>query len=234
MAELYFPGKNPLGQIVTAGTPPRPVTIVGVAATSKYDDLDEPPTPFIYLALSQNYRSGVEIIARTKGDPERFVEPYRKAMRGMGLKVMVEPVTLAQWVDLNLFGLRIATWAVATLSAVGLVLAMVGLLGAVSYSVGERKKELGIRVALGAQRRQLLTMILRQTAVVSAIGIAIGLAMGTVAAALLQSEFYQMGALEWTVLAPVAAIMMGLALAMAYLSARPWIKVDPMEAVRHA
>jgi ABC-type antimicrobial peptide transport system permease subunit len=111
---------------------------------------------------------------------------------------------------------------------------MVGLAGAVSYSVGQRKKELGIRVALGARRGQLLAMLMRQSAMVAGTGVAIGLALGTVAGALLQSQLYRMGAVEWTVLLPVTTAVMGLALAMTCLSAMPWLRVDPMQAVRHA
>jgi putative ABC transport system permease protein len=130
--------------------------------------------------------------------------------------------------------MRAITWGGELLSGLGLLLAMVGLAGAVSYSVGQRKKELGIRVALGARRGQLLAMLLRQSAVVAGAGVAIGLALGTVASTLLQSQFYRMGAVEWTVLLPVTAAVMGLALAMTCLSAMPWLRVDPMEAVRHA
>ena len=123
---------------------------------------------------------------------------------------------------------------VGILSGLGLLLAMIGLLGAVSYSVGERKKEFGIRVALGARPGQLLGMVLRQTAMVAGAGIAVGLLLGIAVTVALQSQFYRVGAIEWTVLLPVGMAMMALSLAMAYLSARPWLKVDPMEAVRHA
>jgi predicted permease len=234
MAEMYWKGKNPLGEVFMVGKPRRPVTIVGVAANTKTDTGEETPGPFVYLALSQDYRPGIEVIARTRGDPRLWVEPLRKAMRGLGLKVMIEPVTFAEWVDLNLFGMRVITWCGELLSGLGLLLAMVGLAGAVSYSVGQRKKELGIRVALGARRWQLLAMLLRQSAVVAGAGAAIGLALGTVASTLLKSQFYRMSAVEWTVLLAVTAAVMGLALAMTYLSALPWLRVDPMEAVRHA
>jgi ABC-type antimicrobial peptide transport system permease subunit len=110
---------------------------------------------------------------------------------------------------------------------------MVGLAGAVSYSVGQRKKELGIRAALGARHGQLLAMLLRQSAVVVGAGVAIGLVLGTVASTFLRSQFYRMGAVEWTVLLPVTVLIMGLALVMTCLSAMPWLRVDPMQAVRH-
>jgi predicted permease len=234
MAEMYWKDKSPLGEAFMVGKPPRPVRIVGVAANTKNDTGEVQPGPFVYLPLSQDYRAGVEVIARTSGDPKLWVAPFRKAMRGIGLKVMIEPVTFTQWVDFNLFGMRLITWGGELLSSLGLLLAMVGLAGAVSYSVGQRKKELGIRVALGARRGQLLAMLVRQSAVVVGVGVAIGLALGTVAATLLKSQFYRMGSVEWTVLLPVTAVMMGLALAMTCLSAMPWLRVDPMEAVRHA
>ena len=234
MADMYWKSKNPLGEVFMVGKPLRPVTIVGVAANTKNDTDEEKPGPFVYLPLSQDYRSGIEVIARTSGDPKRWVQPFRQAMRSLGLKVMIEPVTFAEWVDLDLLGMRVITWGGQLLSGLGLLLAMVGLAGAVSYSVGQRKKELGIRVALGARRGQLLTMLLRQSAVVTGAGVAIGLALGTVASTLLRSQFYRMGAVEWTVLLPVAAVVMGFAVAVTCLSAMPWLRVDPLEAVRHA
>jgi putative ABC transport system permease protein len=99
--------------------------------------------------------------------------------------------------------------------------------------VSERKKELGIRVALGARPHQLLKMVLRQTLVIAGAGIAVGIFLGIGATMLLQSEFYGVNAIEWTVLAPVAALMLALALLVAYLSARSWITINPMDAVRH-
>ena len=119
------------------------------------------------------------------------------------------------------------------LSGLGLLLAMVGLAGAVSYSVGQRKKELGIRAALGARRGQLLAMLLRQSAMVVCVGVAIGVTLGTLASGLLKSQLYRVGSVEWIVVLPVTATVIGMALATTCLSAIPWLKVDPMDAVRH-
>jgi ABC-type antimicrobial peptide transport system permease subunit len=113
-------------------------------------------------------------------------------------------------------------------------LATIGLFGAISYSVSERKKELGIRVALGAQPRQLLTMILRQTLVIAGTGVAIGILLGVGITMLVRSQFYEIGAVEWSVLVPVGVAMLAVSLLVAYLSARPWITINPMESVRHA
>ena len=146
----------------------------------------------------------------------------------------LRPVTFDDWVNLALLPERVIAGCEALHSALGVLLASVGLFGAVSYSVSERRRELGIRTALGAQPRQLLIMILRQTAVIAGIGIAIGVLLGVGATALLHSRFYGISAMEWTVLLPVSVVMLAMALLIAYFSARPWIAIDPMEAVRHA
>lgn len=234
MAEMFWPGKSALGKTVLAGKPARQITVIGVAANSKYDDIDEALQPFLYYDLSQNYNLSVNVLVRTRGDPKLWLAPFGKALHDLGLKIMVNPITFDAWVNLNLFGERMTALGVAIFSALGLLLAMMGLLGAVSYSVGERKRELGIRVALGARPGQLLGMVLRQTATVAGAGIVIGVLLGVGATVALRSQLYQVGPVEWTVLLPVGAAMMALSLAMAYVSARPWLKVDPMEAVRHA
>jgi predicted permease len=234
LADLLWPGQNAIGRTILLEKPIKAFTVVGVAATSKYEDIDEEPSPFLYYALSQNYQANVSVMARTAGDPKTWLPEFRKAMRGLGLKIMVDPIGFDQWIEFNLFTQRAAALAADILSALALALAIVGLAGAISYSVGERKKELGIRVALGARPWQLLRMVLRQTALVAGAGIAVGILLGVVATTLLESQLYRIGAVEWTVLIPVGGAMLALSLLVAYLSARRWLMVDPMDAVRHA
>lgn len=144
------------------------------------------------------------------------------------------PATFDSWLNLTLFGERITAGCVAALSGLGLLLAVIGLFGAISYSVSEQKKELGIRVALGARPGQLLRMVLSQTLVIAGTGVALGILLGVVASTLLRSAFYDVSAVEWIVLVPVSIAMLGISALVAYLSARPWIAINPMEAVRHA
>jgi predicted permease len=234
MADMFWPGKDPVGRVIVADNPRRNFTVVGVAADGKYLDLDEPARPFLYYALSQHYQGGVNVIARTKGDPRIWVEPFAQALRSLGLKIMIQPVTFQSWMNLTLITERITAGCVAALSALGLLLAIIGLFGAISYSVSERKKELGIRVALGASPWQLLQMVMRQTVFIAGAGVAIGIVLGIGGTILFRSQFYGIGAVEWTVLLPVGAAMLALSVLVAYFSARPWIRINPMEAVRHA
>ena len=150
MADMFWPGQDPVGKAIFAGEPEQKVIVVGVARNGKYLDPDESPQPFLYYALSQHYLGVINVIARTKGDPCTWIEPLARALRGLGLKVLIQPVTLENWMALTLLTQRVAAGCAAILGALGLMLAVSGLFGAISYSVSERKKELGIRVALGA------------------------------------------------------------------------------------
>ena len=233
MADEFFPGQDPLGRTISAGEPARTFTVVGVAGNGKYVDIDEAPGPFLYYALSQNYQEGVDVVARTHGNPNLWVKPLARSLTALGLKIMIRPVTLEGWMNLTLLPQRLAAGCVGALSALGLLLAVIGLFGAISYSVSERKKELGIRVALGARPGQLLQMLLRQTLVLAGTGVAIGLALGIAGTLVFRSQLYGIGALEWTVLLPVGIAMLGVSTVVAWWSARPWVRVDPMEAIRH-
>ncbi|MES1258840.1 MAG: ADOP family duplicated permease [Acidobacteriota bacterium] len=233
MAETFWPGRNAVGQAVLAGEPASQFTVVGVVADGKYDDLYGPRRPFLYYALSQHYQPGISVIARTAGDPRLWVKPLERAIHNLGFRAPVRAVTFERWLNLTLLAERITAGVVAALGGLGLLLAVMGLSGAVSWSVSQRKKELGIRVALGARPGQLVNMILRQILPVAGTGIAIGALLGVGATILLRSQFYGIGLLEWMVLVPVSAAMLSVSLGVAYLSARPWRRIDPMEAVRH-
>ncbi len=234
MAETLWPGQDAVGKTVLTGDTSRKATVIGVAADGKYESFDEPARAVLYLALSQHDQPSINVIARTKGDPGLWIEPLNQTVRGLGLMLLFRPVTFEAWTNFTLLAQRIIADAVAGLSVLGMLLAVVGLFGAISYSVSERKKELGIRVALGARPGQLLKMVLRQTLSITGVGTAIGILLGVGATALLRSQFYGVSAVEWTVLVPVTLAMLAISALVAYLCARSWITIDPMEAVRHA
>jgi len=234
MADMFWPNQDAVGKLVLAGDPARKFLVVGVAADGKYIDLDEPTEPFLYYAISQHYRGAINVIARTSGDPNLWVQPMTRALRGLGLKIDIQPATLNGWMNLTLFPQRFVAGGVAMLSALGLMLAVLGLFGAISYSVSERKKEFGIRVAVGARPGQLLTMLLRQTMFTAGAGVGFGILLGVAGTIVFRSQLYGIHAVEWTVLIPVGAAMLAVSLLVAYFSARPWVTISPMEAVRHA
>jgi predicted permease len=234
LAETFWPPQDAVGKSLVAGDPPRKSIVIGVAADGKYEGLAETTPPVMYYALSQHYQPMISLIARTTGDPRLWVEPISEAIRGAGMGLPVRPLTFSDLIDFDLLGQRVVGGCVGALSGLGLLLAILGLFGAVSYSVSERKKELGIRVALGAQSWELMKMILRQTLRITSAGVGIGVVLGVGATMVFRSLLYGISPVELAVLVPVAVVMVGVSLLVAYLSARPWIAVDAMEAVRHA
>ena len=234
MADMFWPGGDAIGKAIVTGAPPQRLIVVGIAADAKYDSIDEAPRPFLYLPLAQNYTHPVNIIVRTAGDPRATIEPLEQALRAAGVQTFARPATFDDWISLALFSQRAAAACTGVLGVLGVALALAGLFAAVSYSVRERKKELGIRVALGAGQGNLLRLVLSETAAVAGAGIAIGLVLGIAATAGFRSLFYGIGIVEPAVLVPVSASMLAVCLAVAAISALPWLRIDPMETIRHA
>lgn len=233
MAEKLWPGADPVGRSLMAGDPLRPARVIGVVRDAKDVNLDDVPQPAMYYALSQHYVRRVSLIARTGGDPRLWAEPISSTLRAAGVLIYFAPLTYSELLDFSLVMERVIAGVVAVLSGLALLLAVLGLLGSISYSVSERKRELGLRVALGARSSELLGMILRQTLRTTGVGISIGILLGIGATIVLRSQLYGIGFIEWIVLVAVGASMLCVSLLAASLSAVPWLRVDPMEAVRH-
>ena len=234
MAEKYWPGQNPLGKTVRSEDGSQIATVVGVVGDGKYVDIDEPARPFMYYALNQRYQSVVYLMARTHGKPNQWLTPISEALQKIDPQLSLQTLTMDNWMDLSLYIPRATLVCTSVFGALAFVLAAVGLYGAVFYSVSERKKELGIRVALGAAPRDLWKMILRQTSLVTAAGVGLGILCGTVVAVLVRSQLYGIHPVEWTVFLAVALTMGGMTVLTSYSAARPWLHADPMESVRHA
>ena len=233
MAERYWHGANPIGKQMRVQNGNRIVTVVGVVGDSKYNTVDETLHPVIYYALSQHYQPALLLSVRTQGDPRLWEPPLSRMVRGSGLQLDGPPFTFNDIMYFSLLIPILTLRVVSGLGALALMLAILGLYGAIFYSVNERKREIGIRVALGAQPFHLIKLFLRQTALISGVGVSIGLILGVAATILFRSQFYRISPIEMHVLIPVALAMVVFSMAIAYMAARPWIKVNPMEAVRH-
>jgi predicted permease len=235
MAEKYWPHESPIGKAIRIADGNRLLQVVGVVANGKYEDLDEDPRAFFYFALNQHLSPMVAVIARTSGDPLRWLDPMARLARSeLGGEIFFPANTWQNQMNLSLFIPKFILNCVTGLTVLALLLATIGLYGAISYSVSERRKELGIRVALGAMPPQLFELVLRRTLAIAGIGVAVGLGLGVAASSLAMSMLYGIHPVEWDVLVPVAGCMLAVAAVIAYLAARPWIRMDAMEAVRHA
>jgi predicted permease len=234
MAEKYWPGQNPIGKSVRIENGSQVVTVVGVVGDGKYIDIDEPARPFMYFDLNQRYSAVVYLMARTNGNPHQWLKPVSEALQKIDSQLSVMTLTMDDLMNLSLYVPRITLICTSAFGGLAFLLAAVGLYGAVFYSVSERKKELGIRVALGAAPRDLWKMILRQTCVVTATGVGLGIAGGIIASAVVRSQLYGVRPVEWSVFLAVGFAMGAMNLFTAYSAARPWLRADPMESVRHA
>ena len=233
MAETYWPHENPVGKRILIDNGNRVVTVAGVVGDGKYSDLDEPTRPYMYYNLAQHYQTGIALIIRTKGNPRQWLEPLSQIVLKLGARTAWPPVALDEWMRATLFVPTLTLDVVGGLGALALLLASVGLYGTIFHSVSERKKEIGIRVALGARPSHLLRLFLRQTAIVSGLGVLIGVLLGIAATIVFDSQFYGIRPVEPQVLIPAALLMVLISMAIAYTAARPWIKASPMDAVRH-
>jgi len=234
MAEKYWPGENPIGKTARIASGNQVVTVAGVVGDGKYVDIDEPSRPFMYFDLNQRYQSTVYLLARTQGNAHQWLVPISDAMQKLDSQLFFQTLTLNDWTDFSLYVPRVTLVCTSAFGSLAFVLAAVGLYGAVFYSVSERKKELGIRVALGAAPRDLWRMILRQTSVVTATGVCLGILGGVITSTLVRSQLYGIHPAEWSVFLAVGLTMGVLTALTAYSAARPWIEADPMESVRHA
>lgn len=236
MAHKYWHNSDPLGKRIRIQSDNSVAQIIGVVEDTKYDDLGEAETPFLYLPLSQHPREvdDLALIVNTRGDPNQQFAALRSAV------LKVDPTaflfldnTMEGQINFSLLIPRIILGCVAGFGLLALLLSMAGLYATTSYSVNERRKEIGIRIALGAQRRNLMTSLLRQAATFAGIGIGIGLAMGVALSALLGSLLYGIHPVEPVVLLLVTVFTTLLALLTAYFASKPWLAVDPLQAVRH-
>lgn len=236
LANKYWPKQDALGKRIRIKSDNSLAQIVGVVEDSKYDDLGEPETPFMYLPISQHPREAddLSLVVLTRDEPKQFIAPLRSAV------VKVDPSsflflenTMEGQINWSLLIPRIVLGCVSGFGLLALLLSMAGLYATTSYSVSERRKEIGIRIALGAQPRSLMASLLRHSAVFAGIGVAVGLGLGVAMSSLLASLLFGIRPVEPAVLLAVTVLTTCIALLTAYLAAKPWIRVDPLEAVRH-
>jgi predicted permease len=233
MAEKYWPNQNPVGRRIHVQDGKRTLTVIGVVADTKYTDVDEEPTPLFYYALAQHYQSNFSVLVRTHGNPAQFTTAFYGVFQKLDPSLAYTSITMEENTNFALYIPRLVLICIGGFGALAFLLAAAGLYGAVFYSVSERTREMGIRVALGAQQWDLWKLILRQTSTITLIGIGVGIAGGIGASILARSLLYKIQPVEWFVLVGVAFVMLAMTIVTAYSAARPWMHVDPMQSVRH-
>ena len=229
--DRFWPGQDPVGKRVhTAG---RDRTIVGVVATAKYFSLGEAPRPFMYLPLGQFHRTALVIHVRTAGDPAQFASRLRAEVAAMDPDLPLSDVrTMNNFLGVALFPARIVGAVLGVFGLLGLLLAAVGMYGVMSYSVSQRTREIGIRMAIGAARREVIGLVMRQGMTLVVLGAAIGVAGALVAARLLRGILYGSGGVDLLAFTAIPAVLLSVAMIAIWIPARRAATVDPITALR--
>ena len=234
MAQRFWRGSDPIGRTLVINDRHRRVTVIGVVGDSRFSDIDEPPTPAMYLGLGQHPTPQLNLLVRTRSDARAALAPLAAGVATLDAQLAATPfTTLEDWTNFAFYPARLALTCISGFGLLAVVLTAVGIYGAIFYSVSGRTREFGVRVALGAAPWDLSAMILRQVATVSAVGIGLGLGAGIGGTVLVAAWLYGIRPVEGTVLAGVGLAMMTLTLLIAYSAARPWLRADPLRAVRH-
>ena len=231
----HYLGKNPIGKRIRLAQPGSPwIEIVGVTATTRYVQMFEPPLDYLYLPFSQNPRGQMALIAEAYGDPAALAAPLRQVIRSVDASVPVFGVrTMADIVDQRAVRImHFINGAVGSVGLLGLGLALVGLYAVVAYQVARRTREIGIRMALGADRPQVMRMILKQAATMGFTGVGIGLLLSLVGSRALSASIMATPGFDPVLVTLVPLGLLLTTLLAAAIPARRAAGVDPMLALR--
>ena len=233
MAHDYWPGGDALGKRIQLPGEKQMRQIVGIARTANYSNWAEPPQLCIYVPLEQNYSDGMVLYVRSKGDPKQILIPVEREVRAAAPQILVSSVrTGREIVDGGLFQPKIGVALLSLFGLLALGLASIGLYGILAYSVNQRKREIGLRIALGAAQASVLRLILKQGMSLVLTGVLIGFVAALLVGRVLSRMLYGVSASDPISVAAAALVLLAVALLACYLPARRASRVDPLVALR--
>ncbi|HVR29113.1 MAG TPA: ABC transporter permease [Thermoanaerobaculia bacterium] len=235
MARQYWPGESAVGELVYRRTlsSGQPLEIVGVVADHRRNTVGEAPGPAIFTSTAQSPSTYAVLAARTSGDDRALLDQMRRTLLSMEPDVLfLDSQTMKQQVSATLFPVRAAAVLVSAFSGVGLLLAAIGLYGVIAFSVSKRTREIGIRMAMGAGRADVLGMVMRQGLGVAAVGLIVGLGLASGAARVVAGALYGVGVGDPVAWGAAAVVLLGVTALANLVPARRAMRVDPAQALR--
>lgn len=232
MAHDYWPG-GALGKRIQLPGEKVMRQVVGVARNANYTGWGEPRQPCAYVPLSQSYSEAMILYVRSKGDPREILVPVEREVRTAGPQILVFGIrTGSEIIDGGLFQARMGVGLLTTFGLLALGLASIGLYGVLAYSVNQRKREIGLRMALGATRASVLRLVLGEGMSLVVTGVVIGFAAALAVGRLLSRMLFGVGASDPMSVVGAALMLSAAALLACYLPARWATRVEPLEALR--
>ena len=235
-AKKFFAGENPIGQRIGSNAEEAEAgatEIIGVIKDTKYNSLREPAPATLYRVHQRN-ATAASVIARTAGDPSAMIETVRAAMRQVDPELPLTGMTTqTDQIEGRVEQERLFALAYSLFGGLALLLACIGLFGLMSYNVSRRTSEIGIRIALGAQRGGVVGMVLRESMIMVAVGVVLGLVAAVAASRLLTAILFGLSPTDVWTMAAAILLMIVVSLAAGYLPARRASRVDPMVALRY-
>ena len=235
MARRFFPGQDPLGKPLKFDADDKtPSQIVGVVADTRDSGLNAPPRLQAYFPLLQNPSERVYILVRSSLDPAAAIAEVQRTVWSVDKDLPLSKTrTMGEVISESVAEPRFRTWLVSIFAIAGVTLTLIGIYGVISYSVRQRTREMGIRIALGAQSGSLLGLVLRQAVVLTVTGAVIGIIGSLLLMRLLASQLFEIKPGDPVTLIGAVLLMMIVAVAASWVPARRATKVDPMIALRY-
>jgi putative ABC transport system permease protein len=237
LARKYWPDEDPLGKRIRFGPPEDNEpwhTIVGVVREVKHARLDASLRESVYLPFAQIPIGGSSLAIRTSGRPENLIAAVRNQVREIDPDLPVTRIMpMTEVVARSVWQPRLYTALFGVFAVVALILATVGIYGVMSYSVTQRTREIGLRMALGAERKDVLKLVVGQGIVLAAIGVGVGLVAAAALTRLMSSLLFGVTTTDPITFAAVSVLLTGVALGACFIPARRAAKVDPMVALRY-
>jgi predicted permease len=233
-ADTFWPGQDPIGKHVHFLGETWDIAVVGEANTVKYATLGEAPQAIVYLPLKQHYAAGATIYVRTKGDPATALATVRSTVQSLAPRVpIVRLQTVGEVLVQSLTAPRLGAQLLGTFGLLALVLAAIGTYGVMSYSVSQRRQEIGVRMALGAQRGDVMRLILANGLAMVVAGVTVGLLISTLLSRTMGTLLYGIGLFDAPSFLITAALLILVAMAACSVPARTAMRVNPIVALRY-